>query len=420
MPSLHHITIHIKRYGLNHKALYALSFMLLFWGIFDGIISYITPLIITQNGFSKTQMGIIIGTSSVAGAFFDLTICRFLAKKHYRRLFLYLLLICSIYPLILFKANNFTLYIIAMILWGLYYDIKNIARFDFMARRTKGHERSSSFGVNQAFISLGYLLAPLLAGLTIGEIIGWQPFLLSWIFVLFAIFFYVVLLFTTKRDTSWQNTESESEAKKNLLLDFHSLKEVSTILFPVLILTLCLNIFDSFFWTIGPFIGEKYNTFGHFGGLVLVIYQFPILILGWFVGSFTYKYGKKKTAILSFFIGSLIISLLFLNENFIFVLLTVFFASSALSVSVPSINGAYADYLDETDNYVSEIASLEDFCANLGYVVGPILAGFLANKYGEFNAFSIMGLFGMIIAVILLLKMPRKINIDRAIKQKIS
>ena len=41
----------------NNRHIYLLSFMILFWTLFDSIMTYITPLVITKQGFSDTIMG---------------------------------------------------------------------------------------------------------------------------------------------------------------------------------------------------------------------------------------------------------------------------------------------------------------------------------------------------------------------------
>lgn len=418
MPTMHHITKHIKRYGLDHKQLYALSFMLLFWAIFDGILSYLAPILITQHGLTKTEMGFILSASSIAGAIFDITICRFIAKAHYRKIFIAMFGVCLIYPIFLWGANTFTTYLFAMALWGFYYNLRSFGTFDFIVRRTSGHERTSSFGVIQAFTSLGYLLAPLLAGLAISQIFDWQPFILAWIFIIISIAFYFLLIQKTRKDKSWQ-AESEGETKKNFLLEMRLWREITTILLPLLFLTICLGVFDSTFWTLGPLLAQESSGFGKLGGLLVTVYQFPILFLGWFIGSFTSRFGKKRTAFISFLVGSLIIAFLFLAKSPFALLLIVFLSSCAVSIAWPAINGAYADYLDESGKISSEIASIENFFSNIGYIIGPMLSGILADSFGESATLSIIGICGVFISFILLRITPKRINVEKELEPDI-
>lgn len=103
---------------------------------------------------------------------------------------------------------------------------------------------------------------------------------------------------------------------------------------------------------------------------------------------------------------------MFALHNPILILCDVFIASFFVGFTIPAINGAYADYISESSNVEKEIEALSDFSTNIGYVIGPIIAGFLADRVGNAQTFSILGLSGMIIAIILILKTPKSINID--------
>src|SRR6185369_1846310 len=109
--------------GFKQKPLLMLCFMLFFWTMFDGVVSYITPLTLSQHAFSNTMVGVILGTSSIAGAAFDFFLCKFLSSTHFRRVYLFMFALCALYPLILFHANAVWLFIFAMAIWGFYYDL---------------------------------------------------------------------------------------------------------------------------------------------------------------------------------------------------------------------------------------------------------------------------------------------------------
>jgi MFS family permease len=95
--------------------------------------------------------------------------------------------VCLVYPLILFSANSFVIYLIAMVLWGIYYDLKNIASFDYIGRYTEKREHADSFGLLSVFSSAGYLIAPLIVGLLVAESVDWKPAIMAWIFLVFSI-----------------------------------------------------------------------------------------------------------------------------------------------------------------------------------------------------------------------------------------
>jgi len=410
MPNLHHLYAHFKRYGAKHRPLYAISFMMLFWAIFDGIVSFIAPVVITQMGISEAMMGIIIGSSSVAGIVFDLVLCRVLKNTNFRRVYLLMFAACAFYPLILWQAKTVWIYLIAMAVWGLYYDLFNIGAFDFVGRHTEKEEHTSSFGVMRAFNALGYMLAPLFAGILIAGTVGSKPFLLAWIFLGIAFAFYLLLVFMTKK--AKVALEETAEKPISFLRELGLWKKITRFIFPVLALTFMLNVVDAFYWTVGPLISENLPSMDGFGSLFMVAYLLPPLLVGWAVGSVAARLGKKKTAFWSLLIGSaILISFYFIKSPIILVCVN-FLSSFFMAMACPAISGAYADYIYESSQVEKEIETLEDSSTNLGFIIGPMLAGFMSQTFGHIQSFSIIGIAGVVIALVLLKVTPKEINVD--------
>ena len=179
---------------------------------------------------------------------------------------------------------------------------------------------------------------------------------------------------------------------------------------PVLFLTFFLFFVEAFFWTLAPLYAETTNLKA-FGSLFLTAYTLPALLVGWLVGSFTKRFGKKETAFVGVLIGSLVLSSFAYLPDSTVSIIAVFVASVFISMSLPAINSAYADYISESPQVEGEIEGLEDFAFNIGYVAGPISAGILADFFSIPVAFSILGLIGVVLASILLLVTPDNINI---------
>jgi len=415
MPTLKILTSFVSNYKTKPRALYLLCFMILSWAIFDGIISFITPIMITERGISETLMGIIIGSSSIAGALFDFIVCRIFKNTYYKKIFLFMFIICLVYPLILYKANTFLIYLLAMALWGIYYDFKNIGNFDFISRHTTKSSHSENFGLLQVFQAIGYLIAPILVGFLIAEEFNYQPLVLAWIFLVISLIFFLFLFFSRRKKSESTQIKDGPQKQRSVWSEFNVWGRIGRILLPVLILTLMLNFIDAFFWTIGPIFAESLSDIQRFSGFFMVAYSLPALLAGWTVSLFTKKYGQKRTAFISLLIGSIFLSLIYFINNQIFIIIDIFVSSVFISISWPAINGAYADYISETTKYEKEIEGLEDFYTNLGYIIGPMIAGFAASILGNSGAFSFIGLTGIAIAIILIFITPKKINVYKSL-----
>jgi MFS family permease len=182
---------------------------------------------------------------------------------------------------------------------------------------------------------------------------------------------------------------------------------------PVLITMLLLNCAESFFWTIGPLLAEELASIHPFGGLLVSAYFLPSLIVCWMVGTVTKRFGKKRTAVVALLVGSLFLHLFwFVHHPFMFIF-SAFFVSFCITIAWPSTRAAIADYISETPNYKSDVEGITDFSANIGYFVGPITAGFVAEKLGNAEAFGFLGIVVLTAAIFLIPHSKKSIVIPK-------
>lgn len=382
--------------------------MIFFWSIFDGILMYVLPILISAHGFSKSEMGLIIGSSSLAGALFDVLASKYIKIPHYRNLYGSVFLLSASFIGILYFASTAWIFLLAMAMWGMYWDLFHFANFDLVSRIVPEKEHSSVFGIIGIFQSLGVLIAPVLAGLLIETTVGDKPFMVAAVMLLISFVVFITLCIQSLKKDELHVVSSSKHV--NWFQEFRLWNIIGKQLAPVLILTFLIYIIDAFFWTIGPLIAES-GEFGMFGGMLLVAYSFPALVIGWYVGKITTHFGKKKTALYSFFLGSIILSFVMFISQPSHMILLVLISSTCLGFALPALNGAYADYISETQQYEKEIQGIIDLFYNIGWMVGPICAGFLADAFGNAESISAVSLFCVGVSIILLFKMPKKIHI---------
>lgn len=403
-----------RNHSTSHKYLYSLAVMLFFWAIFDGIMAYLTPLIIVQSGYSKTAMGFIISTSSMAGAFFDFVLSSFMHNSNFRRIYLVMFGFCLAFPIFLFSSHLIAFYVLAMVVWGLYWDLATFGNYDFVGRYSPKIEHAASFGVIDIFRMLGGIIAPILAGLIVLEKVGWPAFVLATIFLGISFCCYFALLKSVKGKTQNEEFRSKRVVHVNVLKELFVWERVGKMILPVMFFILIINIYDAFFWTIGPIFSESLKTIHPFGGLFMTFYFLPSMITGWFVGRFTVKHGKRKIAIVSFLTGSLVLSMISVFSNPIFVVFIVLVSSFLSAMAWPSLKGMFVDFISQSVNLEGEIEGLADFSGNLGYIIGPILAGVLADRLGNSMTFTVLGVGGVIAALSFSKLMPKRVRVDKS------
>ena len=393
-----HVFTHIRTYKTKHSLLYTLVTMIFFWSIFDAVLSYFIPVLITQHAYSKTQMGFLIGSSSFFGALFDIFFSRFVKTPRFRTLYIAMFVLSAAFLVVLYTADSIWLFILAMLLWGIYWDLFHFANFDFMSTVITEIERPSSFGLLVVLQSLGSTIAPLFAGLVIGMLMGTGPFLLSFGMLVISFMFFLNLSASTR--IIHAVVPVKSERKNNWLTEFHLWKKISRQLIPLLLLTFFLYVVDAFFWTLGPLLALQ-DKFGSFGGFILVAYTVPFLFGGLFLRQLTARYEHKHIAFICFSIASVLMALLSIITYPLLVIALIFVAAFFLSLSLPTVNALYSNYIADKMMYEKEIEGLADFFYNLGWMIGPIAAGFLSDAIGISGSFTVLGVIGCIVGIVL-------------------
>lgn len=410
-----------RRFSGHHKvhmsearaSLYLVATMMLFWTMAEGIVSFITPLKIEEAGFSDTLMGVILGTSSIAGALFDFVAVKLFKDTYYKRIFAAMFILCLIYPLVLMQAATPLLFVIAMAIWGVYYDLRNIGNYDFVARTSADENSSGHFGVIQSFQSVGWILGPILTGFLVGESVGWESFAAIYVFLGIALVCFIGLAALTKRrDDPSHRQRPEKECRRGVWSEVQMLGKVGRVLFPALLVIFFLNFTDAFFWTIGALFAEELGM-GHLAGFFLTAWSLPSLLLGWLAGRLIHRYGKERIAMLAQFVSALFLIPIGFVQGPIAVVGFVFLSACASSLAWPAIQGAFADYIKERKDLDKEIEGLVDLYTNLGYIFGPILAGVLADTLGYGATFSILGVAASFTAFFLYINTHKRISMRR-------
>lgn len=411
MAALHSLSGRIKEHSFKwNSPLYLASLLMLFFTLFDGIIAYTAPILVSENGYSGSQLGWIMASSSLAGASFDFILSKFLRNSSYKRLYFLMLIMGGICTALFWQATNLLVFLTGMAIWGLYYDLRNFGNYNFISTVMPHDQHAAGFGVMDTFKNLGYFLATMIASALIVDEVTNQSFLTAGLFLGMSGVLYWRL---TKLTAPLHPPKVKAHPIKALsfLMELKEWRQVGRQLLPVLLFVWLLNIFDAFFWVVGPLFSESLGeTLA--GELFMSMYFLPYIFVGWFVGSITHRLGKKNTAYLAFLIACLlIISLSFLQHNQFVLLSLIFIVSCVVGICWPAMEGAYADYISETPKAESEIEGLVDFFTNLGYIVGPIIAGTLADWYGNAEAFTLLGMGGAVAVLVIRKLTPGSIRV---------
>ena len=391
------------------RSLYTMAMMVLFFVIFDGIIMYLAPIVMQNAGVSLGTIGLILGLSSVAGMFFDVVLLRLLERTRYPAIFTYMFISALTVPYFLFGGTTITFYLLAMAAWGLYYNLYFIGSLDFIRQTAGVSEATASFGVLKVFEGLGYLVAPFLGSLLLLTITVAYPVPLL-LFVPLVIAFILFLLVCRINRSPTRMFDARKKNPLSTITEIGIWKRVGVVIFPLLFLTLIINLVDAAVWTIGPIFSESLSIPGGLtGGAFMLAYTIPPLIVGWFAGRLVGRFGMKRIGLGSLLLGSLLLVLVGVLNTTAALVLAIFFVSIFFSLIWPTINGAFEASIDRSPEYHEEIETIGDWFTNIGDTLGPILGGYAAQFLGVQNSFVAMGVFGALVALLLMRYTPREL-----------
>lgn len=399
----------LRQFATSNRALGPLSGMIMFWGIFDGILIYAAPLTFSQAGMNNSEIGFVLGSSSLFGAIFDLVLSRVIKRPDYRKLYLAFFIACACVPLILWQATTVPFFLLVMLLWGLYFDFVNFGNLDFVSKNAHRDNHTLYFSVIQSFKSLGYIVAPVVAGIAIASTTNSSLFILMWITLAIAFLFFIWLVKSTRPRIPLDLGEQEETLRDEIGVWIKLLRRI----WSPLIFTLLFCVYDAFFFTIGPLLAESYTEIAPFNGLVVTVYWLPAFALTLFADKIVRRFGKRQTAYVSLFLAAFPLLLFFTVTDPFVAMLLILLSAIFSSCCVPAIHAVYTDFIDQRHELEEDIEGIGDFMTNLGYVFGPILAGIIADKLGFTATFSFLAVLLIICLAILIKLTPKHISIKQ-------
>lgn len=407
-----------QQYHINLKMVSFVAVSFFFLSIFDSIMSYIVPILMTDSGMSEFHMGILYSTSSLFGLGFDFILAKLLKTTHYQRTYTFVLLLAFIFPVSMLLFPSFLPFLFGMMIWALYYNLWAFSSADFTARESKVAFHVASVSFLFIFHDIGYIIGTLSAEKLLETLsyTNLMYLLCGLVFLSFICFLPILKRKKTVERKIRLNEDNDSYSNQS---EIQRLLLVSKKLFPLLLLGVTAASIDAITWTVTPLIERVLPALQNLGGVVLAVNFLPSFIAYAFAGRLSSRFGKKRTGIITFILGSMSLAGLGFAQTVATYLSISFLSAFFISITYASIGGAFADYLNESKTYDSEIMSSRDMFSNLGYIIGPICGGALLSILNSTILFTYVGIVGAIIGVIVYVVTPKRIPFyDREVVSK--
>lgn len=375
----------------------------------DAVLSDWVPGYLQSVLGSPLKMGIMMAVSSVVGLGMDLIFPQLLRQSGVRRLTGGAILGSLAFLLSMFSSTWWSyglVLVVGMSAWGIYYELDSFMTQQFVAGVAPHDKRSSVWGVVGIVKNLAYFVGPIIGGYA--ALYGDRAVVLgagSILLLGYLLFLIIGLPKRNEEEIDIYSIHLKEEIKHWLSLE----KRV----WPILLVSLVAGLVDATFWTTGTVINDHLAGESAAGGWFMSAYMLPFLFVGVIVAKWGISVGKKKWAENFVMAGGLCLMLLPLFDNIWLILGSVFVSSVFLAMAWPLVDSVYTDLVARARRGRKHIIGMSSATFSLAYVIGPILSGWLAGKYGEMESFAVIGGLVTLVAVILLMTTPKKLNLPQ-------
>ena len=391
----------IKHRKLFSSKVFAILLITLVWLIADNLLEFVFPTYLESINKSYIEIGFLLSLASIAGILIDLPTGTLSDRLSRKKLMISGLGVSIIASILIFSFKADLLLVFLFLFWGFAYQFWKVPRDAYFASLTKRKHRAESYGLDSEIKYMGQTIGPLIGGWILLRF-GFRGIIN---FYTVALILAIFILFLFIKETNNRPIKQAITATSRLSTYISEIKEFRVFGFWGIILlyfSLIFTAWEQILWTFEPlFYGPNVlNIPSNLGGLLLAFFSLPGIFLSFFAGKMADKLGKK----LILFIGLLIAgsSLIFFSNssNLYLIFMFALLVSVGWVISLVSLNALIVDL--SYKHRKGEIAGIWNFFMDVGFVLGPIFGGFIAESFGVRNVFSIIGILFLISSVLML------------------
>lgn len=393
-------------------SIYVFSIIIFFVSLSDGIMSYVTPVILENNLNNPFYVGIILSISSFIGILFDFYVSEKFGHKSYKFFIFWTILIAGLFPLSFLLLPRMTFFfILSMIIWSVYYELRGYSKYNFVHTVAEVKEHTKAFSITNTFQWIAYMIGPLIAVflLSKGES---TVFIVCLALIGIAAWLYLSFTKFAKHNAKHLHIELDSKPLKTEVKILTLLTRTTS---PILAFTVAVVLLDVTFWSTGILFAEQLREQHELGYLFMTVYGAPALFIGLLAPKFVGKYGKKKISfILGIFAG---ISLAFVGifNNIILILAAAFISSAISGVVIILTDAVIEDYVSRLKSNANELISVNQMAINLAYAIGPIMLGLISKQISYNATFIFSGGILILVSIMAIIITPRKIKMPQKV-----
>ncbi len=388
----------------------------LLFALGDGAFSYQVPIWLESVFHDVALVGIVMSSSSLVGFLCDLSFPTLFAKRDYRFFFALTLIVALSTQLFGLLSSSWLVAIIVMALWGVYYELFVFGLYHYLHTEIEPSQHASGWGITEAVRATALVTSPLIVSLFL--FLQLDPFILSGLLFGISLMISLLFFFTNKQHIVKITGES---TKAFSFVTFRVWSAFLGKIWPIYLFFFCLIMVDATIWSVGIFFAEQLRQISPLGAFFIPAYMVPVLVAPLFAGRLARRFGKKRSAFIIAIPLSLTLSIgHWALHSPLWHVGVMVLAGCFAGLILTESEAIFEDYVARLHRFSSEMIGLVRSASSLGYIVGPLVAGLLAEVLGTERTLAVIGLLPGIVGIFAYFKMRGKTRLPQQHLEEIS
>ena len=288
-------------------------------------------------------------------------------------------------------SNIFNLFWV-LVLFGIFEGFLTVAGMASIIAASPRLRENRFVGGYLGASSSGYAIGPLLAGAVVLWFGGQTPFLIfaSICFVAGVFSIFAIPADGKQTENFWQavcNVVVKDRVYRAELKEFFSVGRIAVFLSVFMLIS---GMWSEFIWAMEPILVEEAGGSPLWGGAILSAFVIPFALLDYPVGRWLDRTQKRFLSIFfGLFTGGASIMVFGFTSSPVLMLLTAAAASAGFVFFYVAANGIFDSF--STSHPRGLMTGVWQSAEDIGFVIGPVLGGLLADIWGLRAAFMFFG-----------------------------
>lgn len=393
--------LRILRANRRNRTLLALGTVILMYTFATGVMQYNLALFSDDISANYTIFGVVMGLPWLFSLLTDMpagALAERVGKK--RMIVIGLGGLAASGALFYFVSGVFQLFWV-LVFFGTFEGFLTVAGMSaVIAVSPRGSEHRFVGGYTSAS-ALGYTLGPLAGGLAVAWWGDRLPFLVFGAICLLAMFTAMAIIPGPRHEhdpvaQALRKVFTHDRVYLAGLREFFASGRVSWLIGSAVLLT---GMWSEFIWAVEPVFADRLGLPPLMGGLVLAAFVVPFTLLDFPIGVWIDRTRQRFAAILTgLILGGIAMILFGLARSPLALVLLAALVSAAYALFYVAVNGVF-DSLSDWHRR-GHVTGVWQAAEDVGFVLGPIAGGVVADFFGLSGAFVAFGLLFLLVSLV--------------------